>query len=187
MLAAGLDPRQLDWQPSLALAQPWRCWSAAWVHWSDAHRWANLAGTVLVAALGWRGHCDRFDSLAWFVAWPLTHLGLLLQPTLAHYGGLSGVLHGGVVVVAVSLLQRDRGARRALGVAILLGVSLKIGLEQPWQGALQRMPGWNIAIAPAAHLSGALTGAGCALAAALWRHHTSAARHVSPGSRHDRA
>jgi len=187
LLAAWLDPRQLDWQPSLALAQPWRCWSAAWVHWSEGHRWANLAGTVLVAALGWRAHCDRLDSLAWFVAWPLTHLGLLLQPTLAHYGGLSGVLHAGVAVAAVSLLQRERGTRRALGAAILLGMALKIGLEQPWQGALQRVPGWDVAIATGAHLSGALMGAGCALAAALWRHRSSAARRAGSGSHDDRA
>ncbi|MFI4929137.1 MAG: rhombosortase [Burkholderiales bacterium] len=169
LLAAGTDPRQLDWQPTLALTQPWRCWSAAWVHWSDGHRWANLAGTLLVAALGWRANCDRLDSLAWFVAWPLTHLGLLLQPALAHYGGLSGVLHGGVVVAAVSLMQREHGARRALGVAILSGVALKVVLEQPWQGALQRVQGWDIPIAPGAHLSGALMGAGCALAAVCWR------------------
>jgi hypothetical protein len=157
------------------------------VHWSEGHRWANLAGTVLVAALGWRARCDRVDSLAWFVAWPLTHLGLLLQPTLAHYGGLSGVLHAGVAVAAVSLLQRERGTRRALGAAILLGMALKIGLEQPWQGALQRVPGWDVAIATGAHLSGALMGAGCALAAALWRHRSSAARRAGSGSHDDRA
>jgi len=187
VLAAWLDPQQLDWQPGLALTQPWRCWTAAWVHWSDGHRWANVAGTALVAALGWRAHNDRFDSLAWFVAWPLTHLGLLLQPGLAHYGGLSGVLHAGVVVAGASLLHREHGARRALGAAILLGVALKVGLEHPWQGALQRVPGWDIAIAPGAHLSGALMGAGCALIAALWRHHASAPRPGAEASLHDRA
>jgi rhomboid family GlyGly-CTERM serine protease len=176
ILAAWLYPRQLDWQPSLALAQPWRCWSAAWVHWSEGHRWANIAGTLLVAALGWRAHCDRLDSLAWLLAWPLTQLGLLLQPTLAHYGGLSGVLHAGVVIAAVALLQPEQGARRLIGAAIVLGMALKIGLEQPWQGALQRVPGWDIAIAPGAHLSGALMGGGCALVAAIWRRHMRAAR-----------
>jgi len=182
VLAAWLDPRQLDWQPGLALAQPWRCWSAAWVHWSDGHRWANVAGTLLVAALGWRAHCDRFDTLAWFLAWPLTHLGLLMQPALAHYGGLSGVLHAGVVVAALALLDRERGARRMLGAAILLGVALKVGLEQPWLGALRRVPGWDIAIAPGAHLSGALMGAGCALAVTIWRRHA-VARKPSPADR----
>jgi rhomboid family GlyGly-CTERM serine protease len=187
VLTAGLDPQQFDWQPSLALAQPWRCWSAAWVHWSPGHRWANIAGTVLVAALGWRAHCDRFDSVAWFAAWPLTHLGLLLQPTLAHYGGLSGVLHAAVVIAGVSLLQRERGTRRAIGAATLLGVALKVGLEQPWQAALQRVPGWDIAIAPGAHLSGALMGACCGFAAALWRRHAAELRQAAVGSAHDRA
>jgi rhomboid family GlyGly-CTERM serine protease len=171
IVTAWLDPRQLDWQPGLALAQPWRCWSAAWVHWSEGHRWANVAGTLLVGALGWRARCDRLDSLAWLLAWPLTHLGLLLQPDLVHYGGLSGVLHAGVVVAAIALLQRERGARRVLGAAILCGVALKVVFEQPWQAASQRVPGWDIAIAPGAHLSGALMGAGCALLVAFWRRH----------------
>ena len=170
LLAAGVDPRQLDWQPALAWTQPWRWWSAAWVHWSDGHRWANVGGALLVAALGWRAHCDRLDSLAWFTAWPLAHLGLLLQPVLAHYGGLSGVLHAGVVVVGVSLCDRALGPRRLLGAAMLAGVTLKLAFEQPWLGAVQRVPGWDIAVAPGAHLSGAALGAVCALAAALWRH-----------------
>jgi hypothetical protein len=109
-----------------------------------------------------------------------------LQPALAHYGGLSGVLHAGVVIAAVSLLQRERGLRRALGAAILLAVALKVGLEHPWQGALRRAPGWDIAIAPGAHLSGALMGTCCAIAAAFWRRQSSALRQSS-GSFDDRA
>ncbi|HEU5297571.1 MAG TPA: rhombosortase [Burkholderiaceae bacterium] len=169
VIAGWMDPRLLDWQPGLAASQPWRCWTAAWVHWSDGHRWANVAAAALVAALGWRASCDRFDALAWFAAWPLTQLGLLLQPGLAHFGGLSGVLHAGVVIAGLSLLQRERGFRRVVGGAIVLGVVLKIVLEHPWRGALQRAPGWDIAIAPAAHVSGAAMGLACAAIAALWR------------------
>jgi len=171
LLATAFDPRLLDWQPALAWSQPWRWWSAAWVHWSDGHRWANIAGALLVAVFGWRARCDRLDAVAWFVAWPLTQLGLLLQPALLRYGGMSGVLHAAVVVAAVSLCQRERGARRLLGALVLAGVALKVALEQPWYGPLQRVPGWDIAIAPAAHLSGAAMGALCALAAAGWRAH----------------
>jgi rhomboid family GlyGly-CTERM serine protease len=169
VLTIWLDPRQFDWQPGLVTSQPWRAWSAAWVHWSEAHRWANLVGALLVGALGWRAACDRLDALAWFAAWPLTHLALLMQPALAHYGGLSGVLHAGVVVAAISLLQRERGLRRWLGGAIVLAVLLKIAFEHPWRGPLQRMPGWDIAIAPAAHLSGAAMGLACAGIAAARR------------------
>jgi len=165
-----VNPHLIDWEPASAWHQPWRWWSAAWVHWSDGHRWANAVGALLVAALGWRAGCDRYDSVAWFIAWPLTHVGLLLQPALAHYGGLSGVLHAGVVVAACSLWHRERGTRRLLGAAIGVGVVLKVLLEQPWQRPLHRLPGWDIDIAPAAHLSGAMAGAVCALIAALARH-----------------
>ena len=130
---------------------------------------ANLAGTALIAALGARARADRADAWAWFAAWPLTQLGLLLQPSLLHYGGLSGVLHAGVVIAAIGLLQREVGLRRAVGALILGGVALKVGLEQPWQGGLRQAPGWDLAIAPAAHLSGAVAGLVCGLAAAAWR------------------
>jgi rhomboid family GlyGly-CTERM serine protease len=169
LLIALADPNRFDWQPSLALTQPWRWWTAAWVHWSGGHRWANLLGTLLVATLGWRAHCDRADALAWFGAWPLTQLGLSMQPGLLHYGGLSGVLHAGVVIAAMGLGQREHGLRRAVGFAILAGVVLKVLFERPWLEPLRLSPGWDIAIAPAAHLSGSLAGALCALAAAVWR------------------
>jgi rhomboid family GlyGly-CTERM serine protease len=164
-----LDTAPLDWQPGLAAAQPWRWWTSAWVHWSWGHLAANLAGTAMIGALGARAHADRADAWAWFAAWPITQLGLLLQPGLLHYGGLSGVLHAGVVIAALALVQRETGLRRAVGWAILAGAALKVGLEQPWQGALRQAPGWSIAIAPAAHLSGVLAGLACALGVAAWR------------------
>jgi rhomboid family GlyGly-CTERM serine protease len=169
LVAALIESRRLDWQPGLAWTEPWRWWSAAWVHWSAGHRAANVLGSVLVAALGWRARCDRLDSAAWFAAWPLTQLGLALQPGLLHYGGLSGVLHAGVVVAACGLLQRERGPRRTIGAAVLAGVALKVLLEQPWEGPLRQSPGWDIAIAPLAHLSGAMAGFCCAALVWGWR------------------
>lgn len=185
MLALGalatwwIDAQRADWQPGLAWQQPWRWWSAAWVHWSWGHLGANLAGTALIAALGARAHADRADAWAWFVAWPLTQLGLLLQPALLHYGGLSGVLHAGVVVAAIGLVQRESGLRCTVGWLILGGVALKVGLEQPWQSVLRQSPGWQIAIAPAAHFSGAVAGLLCGLAAAAWRWRQRQGRAVS--------
>ena len=164
---AWIEPRRLDWQPDLARVQPWRWWTAAWVHWSEPHRWANVAGTALVGAFGWRAGCARADALAWLAAWPLTHIALWwLRPDLAHYGGLSGVLHAGVVVAGCALLRT--GTRVWLGALVLIGVTLKLGLERPWVGPLQRWPHWDIAIAPAAHASGAIAGAACALVALTW-------------------
>lgn len=162
----------LDWQPAQAAAEPWRAFSGAWVHWSAAHLGANLLGAAVVAALGLAARLPPAATLAWALAWPLTQAGLLLQPALAHYGGLSGVLHAGVAVAALWLLVREAGTRRALGAAIAAGLLVKIVLEEPW-GPPLRAPaglwngGWDIATAPLAHATGAAAGVLCATLA-LW-------------------
>lgn len=164
-LAAWLaaDPTALRWQPDLVWSQPWRLFSAAFVHLSALHLAANLLGTVLVAALGGAARCGRRATLAWALAWPLTHVGLLLQPALGWYGGLSGVLHAGVAVAGWQLLRGGPGAQRRIGVLLAGGLLLKLLLEAPWQGVLRQPPGWDIAIAPLAHSSGAIAGLLCAL------------------------
>lgn len=159
----------LDWQPARAASQPWRAITAAWVHLSPLHLGANLLGTALVAALGTVAGCGARATVAWALAWPLTHLALLLQPGLAHYGGLSGVLHAGVAVAAVQVLRQDPGPRRWVGAALLAGLGLKCALEAPWAGPLRAVPGWDIPIAPLAHASGSAAGLLCALALSLGR------------------
>lgn len=155
-------PRELvDWQPQLALSQPWRLWSAAWVHWSPLHLQANLVGCVAVAAFGAAAQVPRHATWAWLAAWPLTHATLALQPLLLHYGGLSGALHAGVAVVALHLAWRTRGRRRGIGWAVLAGLAVKLLVESPWQGPTQVMAGWDIPIATLAHLTGAGSGLLC--------------------------
>lgn len=158
----------LDWQPALAAAEPWRAFSAAFVHWSSLHLGANLGATAAVAAFGWAAKLPPRAALAWGVAWPLTHVGLLLRPELAHYGGLSGLLHGGVAVVVLWLLVQERGRRRAIGAMVGLGLAAKLWLEQPWGPVLRPAAGWDIALAPLAHATGAAAGLLCgAVALAL--------------------
>ena len=161
----------LDWQPALAAAEPWRAFSAAFVHWSPLHLGANLAGALLVGALGYAARLTWPLVLAWLAAWPLTQLGLLAQPALAHYGGLSGVLHAGVAAGALALLVLETGPRRLLGGAVLAGLLSKVVLEEPWGAPLRPGGGgFDIATAPLAHASGALAGLVCAgLALALTR------------------
>lgn len=158
---AGVAAR-LDWAPELVAREPWRLVTAAWVHLSRLHLLANLAGCALVAALGVVAGCGARAATAWALAWPLTHLALLAQPALTRYAGLSGVLHAAVAVAVVQLLRGGRGARRAVGAALAAGLLLKLVLEAPWQGPLRQVPGWDIAIAPAAHAAGALAGLSCA-------------------------
>ena len=125
------------------------------------HLLANLAGCAALALLGWAASLPRRAAGAWLAAWPLTQLGLWLRPDLLHYGGLSGVLHAGVAVLCVQLWLRG-GRERRIGIALLLGLTGKLLLEAPWGPALQAHEGWDIAITPFAHLSGAVAGLLCA-------------------------
>lgn len=157
-----LATRLLDWQSELLLSQPWRCWSAAWVHWSRLHLLANTAGALLVLALGWAARVPARATLAWALAWPLTHLGLLLQPALRHYGGLSGVLHAGVAVVVVALCRSEDRRERLIGLALGAGLLAKLVSERFWLLELRHGGGWDIAVVPLAHA----TGTACGLLAA---------------------
>ena len=163
----GLARQVLSWQPALVLAEPWRCWSAAWVHFSARHLMADLVGAVLVLLLGPVARLTRAAALAWALAWPLTHLSLLAVPALRRYGGLSGVLHAGVAVAVVMLVLEPGRTRaeRQVGAALGLGLVAKMLSERPWAAALVQPPGWDIAIAPAAHAAGVLCGAAGALLA----------------------
>lgn len=156
---SGLARLTLAWAPALAWSEPWRWWSAAWVHLSLLHLLANLAGAVLVLLLGWVARLPRAAAWAWALAWPLTHLGLLLAPDLLRYGGLSGVLHAGVAVAVVALMRTAPLRReRVLGAVLLAGLCMKVLGERAWAHTLVTPPGWDIAVAPLAHASGTVCG-----------------------------
>lgn len=164
LLAAGAaaswfaDSQAIDWQPALARREPWRAWSAAFVHFSGRHLAANLAGAALVGAFGWFARLPWRSVAAWASAWPLTQLGLLARPDLLHYGGLSGVLHAGLACAALQLVVGSTRARRAIGSVTLVVLAGKVVSESPWGAALRHPAGWDIAVAPFAHASGLLAG-----------------------------
>ncbi len=163
-------PREaLDWQPARVLGQPWRAWSAAFVHWTPWHLSANLVGCAVVAAFGVAARVPARATAAWLVAWPISHAALAMQPALASYGGLSGVLHAGVAIAAWHLLRHDVGARRWVGTAVMAGLVIKLLLERPWGAPVQIVAGWDFRIAPLAHATGAVAGAVCAALADVWR------------------
>lgn len=156
----------LAWLRS-APGQVWRCWSAAFVHLGAAHLGANLAGCILLGLLGWQARLSVSATLAWAAAWPLTHALLWLAAQPDRYLGLSGVLHAGVAVGAVMLLERPGGGWRGLGAALALGLAAKLALEAPWQGAVQVSPDWPFPVAVGAHAAGAAAGALCAVVVRL--------------------
>lgn len=162
LLAWPVPRTALDWQPALAISQPWRAFSAVAVHYSGLHLGANLLGTTLVAALGAVAQVPARMVWAWAAAWPLTQFGLLLKPELAHYGGLSGVLHAGVAVASLYLVLCGKRSQRWIGAAILAGTCIKVLSETPWGAALRHGGGWDIAVAPLAHATGLVAGLLCA-------------------------
>lgn len=155
----------LVWRSGLAWTEPWRWWGAAWVHGSVAHAALNGAGLALLAALGWMLRLPARAALAWALAWPLTQLGWLLGPPLASYFGLSGVLHAGLVVLGLTLVREGHAPAlraRTLGWALLLGLALKLALEDPFGPTLHAVPALGIAVAPWSHFSGSMAGLCCA-------------------------
>lgn len=170
-------------RPDAGLSQaPWVWWSTAWLHGSTPHLLRNLAGLALMAALVALMRPSRHAALAGWLAWPLTQVGMLMQPSLGSYVGLSGVLHAGVTVLALDALMRqarqprpgptsltaphtvsrlapsDTGLRLG-AIALLAGLSAKVLMENPWGQALVASPSSAINVAPWAHLSGCAAGA----------------------------
>ncbi len=148
------------WQQS-----PWSPWTAAWLHGSAPHRWRNL---LALAALALAGHTLRLPAravLALALAWPCTQLGMLWQPELTAYVGLSGVLHGIWMVIALHLITAPRHPPqtsphpRLGGWTMLLGLSAKVLMENPWQFGTVASPESAINVTPWVHFWGALMGA----------------------------
>jgi len=187
-----LDMAVTDWpplaqalvlRPDAGWAQPpWVWWSSAWLHGSSPHLMRNLAGLALLAALGTLVRPSRQAALAGWLAWPLTQLGMLAEPTLSSYVGLSGVLHAGVTVLAlhaavrplrqpaarpdvppVSSTAPSPAGLRLSAIALLVGLTVKVLMENPWGAALVASTSSAINVAPWAHLSGCAAGA-----LALW-------------------
>jgi len=170
-LAGWLVPQALiDWQPALAFTQPWRLFTPAGVHYSSAHLIGNLAGIALAGVYGIAAMVPARLAWAWLAAWPLTHLGLIVRPDLLHYGGLSGVVHAGVAAIVVWVLATGRTrAQRVVGALVAIGFVAKLLSESPWGATLRHPEGWDIAVAPLVHTTGALAGALCALVALVSR------------------
>lgn len=151
-----LHPDQGLHQPLFTLV------SCAWLHAHVTHLLANLLGLVLITALAWVMRTPAPFAMAWLLAWPLTHLALLLDPRLHSYYGMSGVLHAGATLVAVPLafsppIQRTT-SERAIGALLLFGIPLKCVLENPRMQAVIERPDLHMQVAPLSHLSGFLVG-----------------------------
>lgn len=153
--AFGFDESLRYERPALLNGEIWRLWSAHIVHLGWSHYVLNAAGLLLVWALF--HHAASIAGWCWhFLSAGLTvSLGLLwLNPDLAWYVGLSGILHA----LFVAGLLADMRGYGSLGWLVLLGFAGKIIFEQaygPLPGSEHSAGG---AVVVDAHLYGAIAG-----------------------------
>jgi len=146
----------------------WRLLTGHLVHSGWSHLWLNLAALGLLAVL----FAEARTPLGWL--WVLLSsavvidVGLyLLQPGVAWYVGLSGVLHGVIAAGSLSSLGREQTKSSLVIVAALLA---KLGFEH-WFGPLPLTQSASAGpVVVAAHLYGAVGGAMTAIPG-LWHHH----------------
>jgi rhomboid family GlyGly-CTERM serine protease len=148
---------------ALKAGEFWRLWSAHVVHFSWSH--AGWSGLVWLMAGGLMERTDRKDwSWALLVIAPLITLATLaLDPSLARYGGLSGLTTATLVWLGLRWFIRTRGFQRLAGLLVLAGVSWKIAHEWGGDGSTTLAEfgpaSGNVRVASWAHVAGALGGA----------------------------
>jgi rhomboid family GlyGly-CTERM serine protease len=152
--------------PSLWLTHPWTLWTAPLVHLSAAHALANsfaMAALLAIAALSGGKPLLRRYLIGLLIAWPLSTLSLLLCPEVTSYVGLSGLVHAGIAMLGILLLQGSR----YMGLALLLGLAVKLWQEQAWVQPVVWSADWGFNVVVVAHLYGA--GVGLVVGVAMLR------------------
>lgn len=116
----GLAAALLLDRPAVAQGQWWRLWSGHLLHLGLSHALLNLGALAVILMLVWRQRMLAELAVAALVAMPLLSLALLwLDPQLDWYAGLSGLLHGVLVMVLVR-----RGDMLAIVLLLLLVAKL---------------------------------------------------------------
>ncbi|WP_413707797.1 rhombosortase [Ralstonia sp. Ralssp110] len=158
LYAVGLYQRE-----AVRAGQWWRIVTAMWVHLGTWHWLADAmaaAGLILLLARVLRPHVIVG---ALVVCGVLVQIALLNQPTVQWYGGLSGALHGLAAWGGLRLLKpsadgaEDRFSRW-IGVALCVGVLVKVWLEQSWLSPIAYDPHWGFGVVRIAHAFGAVSG-----------------------------
>ena len=146
--------------------QLWRVLTANFIHLGWGHLVLNTAGLL---AIGWL-FAEDYSLGEWIfilvACSVVTSAGLyLLNPEILWCVGMSGALHGLFVAGVIALLFDVP----RLGIALLIGVTAKIGYEQ-FAGAMPFSEGIvGGSVVTDAHLWGALGGLAAALVVRLWR------------------
>lgn len=136
--------------------QWWRLFSANWVHLSDNHLLGNLLGMALFAYVAGRDLNNRLGVmlLLWGMLW--VGCGLyLFADRLQHYVGMSGALHGFLLVAPFV----SRYYSRRMAWLFLLVICCKTAWEQTaWYDDMALVGYIGGRVATQSHLMGTLSG-----------------------------
>lgn len=159
----------------LAASEPWRLITGHFVHLTLIHALLNCVALALLARL----FADRLKPAEMFgvlAVAPLLISALFwfALPELAWYRGLSGALHALYFAGCVLWIAMTTGRGRWLPIAALVGGTLKVLIEQPWDASFPVHEVLRIAVVPQAHLIGAIVGTAAGLLLRLRRRRSSA-------------
>ena len=159
-----LPAEALEYRRALAAREPWRLFTGHFVHLGFVHALLNCVALVLL------GHLfgDRLKPRGFFgilAAAPIliSLLFLATMPELLWYRGLSGVLHALFFAGCVVWIATTAGRTRWLPIAALIGGTIKVLVEQPWDGSFPVHEVLRVAVVPQAHLIGAIVGTAAGL------------------------
>jgi rhomboid family GlyGly-CTERM serine protease len=166
-----LSPDTLEYRRSLLGSQPWRLLTGHFVHLSFLHALLNCVALVLLGRLfSDRLRLGEFFSILLVAPVLISALFWMVMPELHWYRGLSGVLHSIYFAGCVVWIATTSGRARWLAVAALIGGTLKVLVEQPWDASFPVHRVLHVAVVPQAHLAGAIVGAAAGLLLRRRRH-----------------
>ncbi len=158
----------LEYRRAMAFSEPWRLLTGHFVHLSLVHALLNGVALLLLGRL----FADRLRQVELWTLLAAAPLVIslsfwILMPELHWYRGLSGVLHSIYFAGCVAWIAETTGRARWLPIAALIGGTLKVLVEQPWDSSFPTHEWLRVAVVPQAHLIGAIVGT----AAGVWIKH----------------
>lgn len=113
----------------LLFAEPWRLWTGHWVHLGVWHWILNIAALALLPEIFLRSTW-KFFLILWFLLPLIVSISLwFFMPQLSLYAGLSGVLHGLYLAMALMAVCSFSIVERRVGWIVLVGICAKVGWE----------------------------------------------------------
>ena len=150
-----LDMNTFIYQRDLMTGEPWRWWTAHWVHVGWRHYALNMLAFLSLPFIFPQLQRQTL-LLGLLVLPPLLSAGLYeLLPAVQAYAGLSGILHGIFVVAAIESLFIQR--ERKFAILVLVCIALKIGVEK-WMGYSETAHFIQAPVLIESHQIGVLTG-----------------------------